>query len=141
MRILHVSDTHLGYSAYHKVDPDNGLNQREVDVYRAFERFVDRAIDLAPEAVIHSGDLFDSVRPSNRALYFAQRQLLRLSEADVPTVIIAGNHSAPRLRGTGCAHQLFDHLDNVHPVYRERMERVEIGQMTVHALPHCEGER
>ena len=42
MKILHVSDTHLGYSAYRKVTED-GVNQREIDTYRAFEQFVDYA--------------------------------------------------------------------------------------------------
>ena len=79
MKFLHVSDTHLGYSAYRKSTED-GINQRELDVYNAFERFVDYALKIKPDLIIHAGDLFDAVRPNNRAITFAIKQLIRLSE-------------------------------------------------------------
>jgi exonuclease SbcD len=141
MRIVHISDTHLGYSAYSKVDEESGLNQREVDFYDAFERMVDRCLELRPDAVLHSGDLFDAVRPTNRAISFVLEQLLRLSEAKIPVVVIAGNHSTPRLRETGSVFKIFEHLDHIHPVFREEYEVIELGDLVVHAVPHCEGER
>jgi len=140
MRIVHVSDTHLGYTAYRKVDEESGLNQREIDVYRAFESFVDRTLELRPDLILHSGDLFDSVRPTNRALSFAMDQLHRVSEAGIPMVAIAGNHSTPRLRETGSVFRLFEHIEGIYPVYRGRLERIEIGEMMVTALPHSEPE-
>ncbi|HRU11914.1 MAG TPA: DNA repair exonuclease, partial [Methanomassiliicoccales archaeon] len=102
MRIAHVADTHVGFTAYRRTDPETGMNQREVDVYRAFERLVDSLIAKRPDAVLHSGDLFDSVRPSNRALSVVLEQLLRLSREGIPIVLIAGNRSTPR-RGAGAA--------------------------------------
>ncbi|UCH71548.1 MAG: metallophosphoesterase, partial [Thermoplasmatales archaeon] len=63
MKIFHVADTHLGYSAYRK-STQEGVNQREIDVYNAFEQFVDHVVDKKPDLVIHAGDLFDSVRPN-----------------------------------------------------------------------------
>jgi len=141
MKIVHISDTHLGYSAYSKVDEESGLNQREMDFYQAFGRFVDKCLELRPDAVLHSGDLFDTVRPSNRAISFALEQFLRLNEARIPVVVIAGNHSTPRLRETGSVFKIFEHLEFVHPVFREEYEKVELGDLIVHALPHCEGER
>jgi len=144
LRIVHVADTHLGYSAYRKVcDEDSafkGLNQREVDTYRSFEAFVDQVLELRPDAVLHSGDLFDAVRPSNRALSFALEQLVRLSEADIPVVLIAGNHSTPRIRETGSAFRLFEHLPGIYPVYRGAYERIDLGDLAVHAIPHTDGE-
>ncbi|NYT11538.1 MAG: exonuclease SbcCD subunit D [Methanomassiliicoccales archaeon] len=140
MRIVHVSDTHLGYAAYRKVDEETGLNQREVDVYDAFKQFVDKVLELKPDAVLHSGDLFDSVRPTNRALTFTLDQLIRLTEAGIPVVVIAGNHSTPRLRETGSVMRIFDHIRDVHPVYCGRLEHIEIGDMIIHAMPHTEGD-
>lgn len=140
MKILHLSDTHIGYSAYRKVDEATGLNQREVDVYRAFEKIMDRVLEIRPDAVLHSGDLFDSVRPTNRALSFVLEHLVRLDDAGIPLVIISGNHSTPRLRETGSVHRVFEHLENVFPVYKGVAEKVEISDMMVHALPHTEGE-
>lgn len=136
MKVVHLSDTHLGYSNYSKVDPETGVNQREADFYRAFEQAVDRIVDMRPDAVIHAGDLFDTVRPQNRAIETALRQLIRLSEADIPTVLISGNHSTPRLRETGNILGIFDHLEGVHPVYEPRPNSIAIGDLTVHAVPH-----
>ena len=106
MKIVHVSDTHIGFSAYRKVDDETGINQREMDVYRRFAEFTDKAIEIHPDVVIHSGDLFDSVRPSNRAISVALDNLARITAAGIPVVVIAGNHSTPRLRETGSVFKI-----------------------------------
>ncbi len=135
MRFLHVADTHLGYSAYHKLD-ENGLNQREVDAYNAFKQFIDYAIEMKPDFIVHAGDLFDTVRPTNRAIKFVVEQLLRLSEEDIPIIIISGNHETPKLRETGSPLSFFEHLKNVYVVYKGKYERIEIGDAMIHAIPH-----
>lgn len=140
MRIAHVADTHLGFSAYGKVDDASGLNQREVDFYRAFEQCVDKIIGAKVDAVVHAGDLFDSVRPSNRAISFALDQFARISEAGIPVVVIAGNHSTPKLRETGSVFRILEHLDDLHPIYKGEYESIELGDLMVHAVPHSDGE-
>jgi DNA repair exonuclease SbcCD nuclease subunit len=136
MRLVHLSDTHLGFSAYSRLDPAEGINQREADIYRAFEQAIDIAIGLKPDVVVHSGDLFDTVRPQNRAIDFALRQLIRLSEAGIETVLISGNHSTPRLRETGNIFRIFEHLKNIHPAHEPGAKRIDIGDLVVHAVPH-----
>jgi DNA repair exonuclease SbcCD nuclease subunit len=136
LRAVHISDTHLGFGAYNRVDPVQGINQREMDFYDAFERAIDKVVRLEPDIVIHSGDLFDTVRPQNRAIDFALKQLIRLSEQGIETVMISGNHSTPRLRETGNIFRIFDHLDHVHPVYEAGIEKIEVGDVLVHAVPH-----
>ena len=136
MRIVHVSDSHLGFSAYSKSDPELGINQREADFYSAFAQAVDKAIELAPDLVVHSGDLFDKAQPHNRAIAFALRQMIKLSESGIQTVVISGNHSTPRLRETGSIFGIFEHLDGVHPVYEPGMAKMVFGDLTVHAMPH-----
>jgi DNA repair exonuclease SbcCD nuclease subunit len=135
MKIFHLADTHIGYSAYSKLD-ENGINQREADVFDAMERIVDLAVAEKPDIVLHSGDLFDTVRPSNRAISFVVGQLLRLSSAGIPTVIISGNHSTPRLRETGSVFKVFEHIENVHLAYVGSSRTFEFGDVKVHALPH-----
>ena len=139
LRIFHLADTHLGFSAYNRLDPESGLNQREVDFYSAFQKFVDVALDTKPDLILHSGDFFDSVRPTNRAISFAMDQLIRLSEANIPIVMIAGNHSTPRLRETGSVFRLFEHLENVYPIYKSKYECLDFPnlKLKVHAVPHC----
>jgi exonuclease SbcD len=97
MRIIHLADTHLGYSAYRKAT-EEGVNQREVDVYDAFTQCIDYAIKTKPDVVLHAGDLFDSVRPTNRAITVAVQQILRLSKEKIPFVVISGNHETPKLK-------------------------------------------
>ncbi len=131
-----MADTHIGYSAYHKVD-DNGLNQREMDVYDAFKQFVDYAIEKKPDLIIHAGDLFDTIRPTNRAISFALQQLIRLSNEGIPVVIISGNHETPKLRETGSVFRIFEHLEGIYPVYKGKYEKFNFGDVVVHAIPHC----
>jgi exonuclease SbcD len=135
MKIFHLADTHIGYSAYNRLDP-SGYNQREMDVYSAFSQIVDIALKECPDLVLHSGDLFDTVRPSNRAISFVIGQLLKLSDAGIPMVMISGNHSTPRLRETGSIFKVFEHIDNLHLAYTGKCEYFEFGNLKVHALPH-----
>ncbi len=136
MRVVHISDTHLGFSAYSKLDPAEGVNQREMDVYAAFEQAVDRILELRPDVVVHSGDLFDQVRPQNRAIDRAMRQLLRLSEAGIETVVISGNHSTPRLKETGSIFRVFEHLSGIHPLHEPGAKTLVHGDLTISAIPH-----
>lgn len=141
MKVLHVADTHLGYSAYRKATED-GINQREMDAYDAFKQFVDYAIKSKPDLILHAGDLFDSVRPNNRAITFAMDQLIRISEARIPFVVIAGNHEHPKLKETGHIFSIFDHIDRVYPVYNAKYEalsfKINKEKITIHAVPQCE---
>lgn len=139
MRFVHIADTHIGYAAYNASDPETGRNQREVDIEQAFRQAVDKILDIRPEFVLHSGDLFHTVRPSNRALAFAMEQISRITDAGIPFMVIAGNHSAPRLRETGSVFRIISRIKGVHAFYRERYERMELGDMLIHALPHVHG--
>src|SRR5260221_270494 len=88
-RIFHFSDTHLGHQQYPRTD-GSGLNVREQDIARAFRAVVDLAVAERPDLVVHAGDLFDGVRPGNRALAAAMEGFVRLSGAGIPTIAIAG---------------------------------------------------
>lgn len=140
VRLFHTSDTHLGHAQYTRTDA-NGLNQREQDHAAAFMAVVDAAVAAQPDLFIHAGDLFDGVRPSNRALACALEGFLKLSRAAIPTVLIAGNHEHPKLRETGSPFRLFAHLPNIHPVYQGRRETIEIhvrgATVRIHAVPQC----
>lgn len=141
MRVLHLADTHLGYSAYRKATAE-GVNQREMDVYDAFSRCVDYAIQTRPDLVLHAGDLFDSVRPTNRAITVAVQQILRLSKEKIPFVVISGNHETPKLKETGNIFTIFEHLDHVYPIYKNHYEPVTLKlsdeSVCVHAIPQCQ---
>lgn len=114
MKIAHLADPHLGYRAYHRLAED-GRNQREVDVSRAFEAAVEGAIRTAPDLVVVAGDVFHAVRPPNAAITDAFRAFLRLRSGlpGVPVVVISGNHDAPRSSETGSILRLYGEIPGV----------------------------
>lgn len=136
MRFLHVSDTHIGYSAYSRLN-EQGLNQREQDFFAAFREAVDVALRERVDLVLHSGDLFDTVRPSNRAVTFAMEQLTRLSEAGIPFLAIAGNHEAPKLRETGSVLRFIEFIPGSTAVHKGRYETHRFGDTAFHCVPHA----
>jgi len=141
MKFLHVADTHLGYSAYRKIT-ETGINQRELDNYQAFKQFIDYALKIKPDFILHAGDLFDSVRPNNRAITNAIKQINRISKEKIPIIIIAGNHEQPKLKETGHIFSIFNHLENVYPIYKSKYEKINLTikseKITIHAVPQCE---
>ncbi|MCE2942239.1 MAG: exonuclease SbcCD subunit D [Gemmatimonadota bacterium] len=108
MRLVHLSDLHLGFRRYARLTP-GGINQREADVAQAFKRAIDQVIALAPDLVLFGGDIFHVVRPSNPAIIHAYLQLSRLRQAlpGAIVVMVAGNHDTPRAAETGCILRLF----------------------------------
>src|SRR4030042_5332482 len=144
MKILHVADTQLGFSAYRKTTQD-GINQREIDIYNAFGQFIDYAINNKPDIIIHAGDLFDNVRPNNRAITYAINQIVKLSKNNIPIVIISGNHEHPKIIETGHIFSIFDHLENVYPIYNSKYEKIQFNiedkKLLIHAIPQCNSKK
>jgi exonuclease SbcD len=134
VRIVHFSDTHLGFRQLHRVN-DAGRNEREQDVYDAFERAISTIIELAPAAAIHAGDLFDSYHPSSAALGVALDGLARLRAAGIPVVVIAGNHSSPRVAAAEHIFGVLQRFGGTHTIYGGARE-VRVGDLAVHAIPH-----
>jgi exonuclease SbcD len=119
VRLVHISDLHLGFRQYHRLT-QSGINQREADVANAFRAAIDRIIALEPDVVLFGGDIFHTVRPMNPAIIHAFNQLARLTQAlpNAVVVMVAGNHDRPRATETGCILRLFTVL-GVHVVDAE----------------------
>lgn len=102
MRLVHLSDLHLGYRQYQRLTP-GGINQREADVASTFRTAIDQIIALAPDIVLVAGDVFHTVRPTNQAILHAFVQFSRLVQSlpNAVIVLVAGNHDSPRSTETG----------------------------------------
>ena len=137
LRFVHIADSHLGAGGFGNKLNEQGLNQREEDICRAFSAAIDKAITLQPEFVIHAGDLFHTVRPSNRIINFAIKEMLKLSAVDIPIIIISGNHDAPKQRAVGHVLSIFENLPGVYPVFKSKFESLEMKGVTIGCLPHC----
>jgi DNA repair exonuclease SbcCD nuclease subunit len=144
MRLAHLADVHLGCRQFQRLEA-SGVNQREADVAAAFRRAIDAVVAQRPDAVVLAGDLFHSVRPTNRAIIEAFTGLRRLREAlpAAPVVLIAGNHDTPRSVEAGSILKLMSTLgvDVVDDAPR-RLDYPALG-LSVLAVPHSAllGER
>ncbi|HEY7878941.1 MAG TPA: DNA repair exonuclease, partial [Gemmatimonadaceae bacterium] len=142
MRLVHLSDLHLGFRQYQRLTP-GGINQREADVAGTFRRAIDRVIALRPDLVLVGGDVFHNVRPTNPAILLAFTEFSRLvrSLPDAIVVMVAGNHDTPRAVETGCILGLFRQL-GIHVVDREA-QRLAFPEhdLAILAVPDVHGTR
>ncbi len=137
MKIIHFSDTHLGFSEYHKIDPLTGVNQREQDFYKSWNHIIDEIISQRPDLVLHAGDLFHTTRPGNRAIAVALEGIQKISDHGIPSVFISGNHSTPKIRATGSIFESISLFPKVHAAYRSQYERFRVAGCDIHSIPHC----
>lgn len=94
MRILHTSDWHLGQSF------------KDFDRTEEHEAFLDKlywiAAEKRPDAIVVSGDIFDTPTPPVAAQELYNSKMISLSKLGIPIVVTAGNHdSASRLEVNG----------------------------------------
>ena len=88
MRLLHLSDWHLGKTLYKQ--------PRTEDHAAVIEEMIGIAKEAKPDLILHTGDLFDALRPSTEVLHQGVEALKELSEI-APVVALCGNHDYPRL--------------------------------------------
>ena len=86
MRILHVTDSHLGVAG-----PPVGPHRRADDHLRALREGLGPALRGEVDLVVHSGDLFDRSRPPGRAIAEAAALFAEVARV-VPTLLMNGNH-------------------------------------------------
>jgi len=135
LKILHFSDTHLGYNDLDILD-ENNINQREADFYDAFTQVVNQIIKIKPDFIIHTGDLFHRSSPSNRAITFALEQFKIIDDLDIPFILIAGNHSTPRTNLSSPILKIFENFKNVYASYSQEYKKIEFDDVVFHTLPH-----
>lgn len=138
MKICHFADTHLGAGDTHSKRGKSGLTLRQEDIINSFIEAVDKIIEEKPDICIHAGDIFHVVRPTNKIIAIAGEQLHRLAEIHkIPTVVISGNHDAPKQPHVGAALQIFNHIDNLYVSAGSGLETFVIDNTKLFALPHC----
>jgi DNA repair exonuclease SbcCD nuclease subunit len=137
MKLIHIADTHLGLAAFNRLDPESGMNLREKQIYDNFLSAVDTIIEAKPDALVHAGDLFDTVKPKTRAYTTVLEALERLHAAGIPFIVIAGNHSMVKTRYTTSPFEVLTyHHSRIYAAYRFRYEHVEIGDTVFHLIPN-----
>ncbi|MEO0853028.1 MAG: exonuclease subunit SbcD [Cyanobacteria bacterium J06648_11] len=93
VKVLHLSDIHLGSGLAHgRINPETGLNTRLEDLTATLGGCIDRAIADAVDLVIFGGDAFPNATPPPLHRDAFARQFVRLAAAQIPAVLLVGNH-------------------------------------------------
>jgi exonuclease SbcD len=93
IKILHLSDIHIGSGFCHgKINPLTGLNTRLEDFVKTLSVCIDRALSDNVDLVLFGGDAFPNATPAPYVQEAFANQFRRLVDADIPTVLLVGNH-------------------------------------------------
>jgi DNA repair exonuclease SbcCD nuclease subunit len=91
VRIAHLADTHLGLKQYN-------LNERERDIYDSLDEISEKILEERVDIIIHSGDLFDSPRPTPGA-YLAFKKFLGKLDGRAKFFAVLGDHDKSKSGG------------------------------------------
>ena len=92
-KVLHLSDIHMGSGYIHgRLNPETGLNTRFEDFVQTLSFCIDRAINDQVDLVLFGGDAFPDAVPAPYLQQAFAKQFCRLSAANIPTILLVGNH-------------------------------------------------
>jgi len=135
--VAHLSDLHLGFRAYGRVE--RGGDVRERDIAVAFDRCIQELVRLRPDVVVVAGDVFDRPDPPAGALVALTRglEVLRASVPATPVLMVAGPRDTPRRPGDPGALAVLDTFPNVEAA-TGLTRSILVEELDLHAclLPH-----
>lgn len=91
MKFSHISDIHLGLIQYNS-------EERENDIYDAFNQAIDISINEHVDFVIFAGDIFHTPNPSGAAIMHMAHVLKKLKQNHIESFFILGEHDISRIR-------------------------------------------
>lgn len=140
LNLLHLADIHFGMENYGRLDPATGLNRRLLDFARSVHYAIDYALAHDVHLAIFAGDIYKHRDPDPSWQREFARCVRRLVEAQVPVVILIGNHDLPNTLGKAHAVEIFDTLplDRITVVARPEMHFIDTraGQVQVAGFPY-----
>lgn len=130
MRIMHISDLHLGLKLY-----DYSMIEEQRFI---LDQIAETAMNERCEAVIIAGDIYDRSVPPEEAVLLFDMFISKLHQNDIAVLAISGNHdSADRLSFAGSI--LSEEKVYIASVYRNNEEPVilndEYGFIKIWLLP------
>ncbi|MBN1369611.1 MAG: exonuclease SbcCD subunit D [Dehalococcoidaceae bacterium] len=129
VKILHFADLHLGVETYGRIDPTTGYCSRMVDILNAFDNLVEAAIAERVDLVLFCGDAYKDRSPNPTQQREFARRIRRLSENQINTLILCGNHDLSNAVNRASATEIFDTLavDNVYVAGKPDLYRIPAG--------------
>ncbi|MGE5659958.1 MAG: exonuclease subunit SbcD [Actinomycetota bacterium] len=123
IKILHLSDIHLGSGFSHgRINPETGLNTRLEDFVNSLASCIDRAISEPVDLVLFGGDAFPDATPPPYVKQAFASQFRRLVDAQIPTVLLVGNHDQHSQGQGGASLGIYRTLEVPGFVVGDRLE-------------------
>ncbi len=118
IRFIHTADVHFGMENYGKLDTKTGIHSRLLDFQKAFNICIDRAIAEDVDFFVFAGDAYKTAHPSPTQQKLLMGCLLRLHQANIPVIIVVGNHDNPLSFGKASSLDIFGDLplDGFHVI-------------------------
>ena len=139
VKAIHFADVHLGVENYGRLDPHTGLSTRLTDFLRSIDTIIDTTLDTKADLVIFGGDAYKTRDPSPTYQREFARRIRRLSQAGLPTVLVAGNHDMPSAVGRAHTMEIYGTLEveNIYVSRRPELLRIETrhGPVQIVTLP------
>ena len=110
MKLLHFADAHIDMANYGRHDPVTGLPLRVLDFLKSLDTIVDAAISEKVDMVIFAGDAYKDRSPAPTFQREWGKRIMRLSQAQIPTLLLIGNHDISPSIGRAHAIQEFKTL-------------------------------
>ncbi len=110
IKCLHLADLHFGVENYGFTNPQTGMNTRLEDFSQSLGQAVDRAIEQNVDLAVFAGDAYKRHSPSPTQQREMVKHFCRLADADIPIVMISGNHDIPVIHGKASSIDIFKSL-------------------------------
>jgi exonuclease SbcD len=140
IRMLHFADLHIGMENYGGLDAATGVNQRVLDFLARLDGMIDWAMDHEVDLVVFAGDAYKSRNPNPTYQRAFARRIKRLADADIPVVLLVGNHDLPTMTQKASSVDIFRTLEvpNVIVGRSEEMHHIETrrGPVQVATVPY-----
>ena len=140
IHLLHFADLHIGVENYGRLDPRTGVNQRVLDFLLRLDEVVDYAIEHEADLVVFAGDAYKTRDPNPTYQRAFARRIKRLTDADIPILLLVGNHDLPTMPQRASSVDIFHTLDvpNVTVGRTEQVHRIETrrGPVQVATVPY-----
>lgn len=122
--------------AHGKINPETGLNTRLEDFVATLERCIDRALSEPVDLVLFGGDAFPDATPPPYIQQAFASQFRRLVDAEIPAVLLVGNHDQHSQGVGGASLCIYRTLGVPNVVVGDRLEthRIKTGSGDVQVI-------
>jgi exonuclease SbcD len=137
---MHFADTHFGVELYGRLDPDTGLNTRLKDFKESLLAAMEEALEAGIQLAVFAGDAYKTRDPRQTDQREFAYCIRRLTDNEIPVVLLVGNHDMPAIKGRANAIEIYRTLGvtNVHVLSRPEVIVVETagGPVRIAAMPY-----